>query len=260
MTYALVSGATGVLGKEFCFQLAKQGKNLFLTGRNEDKLIALKNSLTAEYPAINAVFCACDLSCDGQVKNLLSVASNYTFDTLINAAGADIQKPFDEYSVDKVIFQIRATFESSAVLTSFVLGHRAESLKILNISSVCALRPMPYFALYAASKSAQNYLSVALSHELKREGVTVTSVLPGSIRTREDIKEYIDSLGYFARRAAKSPQWVVQKSLKALNRGRRKVILGAANKFLAFILLFVPKSLQYKFIARKWRKTRKDAF
>ncbi|MDE6001211.1 MAG: SDR family NAD(P)-dependent oxidoreductase, partial [Clostridia bacterium] len=64
MTYTLITGATGVLGGEFARLLASEGKNLFLTGRDEEKLMLLKDKLTAEFPAVNLQICACDLSAD----------------------------------------------------------------------------------------------------------------------------------------------------------------------------------------------------
>lgn len=260
MIYTLVSGATGVLGGCFCRALAARGENLFITGRSADKLICLQRQLTAEYPAINVLFHPCDLSDDGQVEALFKAAENLVFGAVYNVAGADVQKPFEEYTADKIRFQIRGTFEGAALLTFFALSHRAEKLQIVNVSSVCAQRAMPYFALYAASKAALDRLSYALSYELSEMNCSVTCVLPGSIKTRADVREYIQSLGRFARKSAKSPEWVVEKTLKAAARGKRRVILGAHNKFLNFALKFAPRGIQMKFISRRWRKTRKDAF
>ncbi len=260
MTYTLVTGATGYLGKEFCRQLAKDGKNLFLTGRSESKLKELQAELTADYPAVNLQIYPCDLSSDNSRNEFFAYAENFTFCGLINAAGADIQKPFEEYSIEKIVFQIRACFEGAVCFAEFAIRHRAERLQIINISSVSGLQPMPYFAVYSASKRALTDFSVALNAELKKSGVSVTAILPGAIYTRPDVIEYIKTQGLWGRIAAKTPEYVVQKSLKAANRGKVKYVVGFANRFLNCICRLLPQKVRLKIIAKRWSKTRKDAF
>ena len=258
--YSLVTGASGVLGREFCFNLAKRGENLFLTGRNCEKLDELKNQLTAEYPLINVKYFAANLENDGEREELLKSLENIEISRLVNCAGADIQKPFKDYDEKKLLFQIRATFEAAAHLSLFCIKRAGDRLSIINISSVCGEQPMPYFAVYAASKSALTFLSEALFEETRGTNVKVTAVLPGSVYTREDVKSYIRGLGFFARLAAKTPEYVVKKSLKAADKGKRKVILGGLNKAAHILLKFVPRAVQRRFIARKWEKSVKDAF
>lgn len=260
MTYTLITGATGVLGGEFARLLAAEGKNLFLTGRSDEKLKELRDRLTAEFPAVDLQICASDLSSDLSRKSLFDFAAGFEFSSLINVAGADIQKPFEEYDEQKLIFQTRACFEGAVSLTNFILKHRAEKLIIINISSVSGLQPMPYFALYSASKCALTNFSVALNAELKGKGVTVTAIIPGAIYTRPDVKEYIKTQGLWGRIAAKSPSYVARKSLKAARRGKAKYIVGFANKFLYNAGKIIPQSIKLKAIARRWSKTRKDAF
>ncbi len=260
MTYTLITGATGVLGGEFCRLLAAEGNNLFLTGRNEEKLKLLKDKLAAEFPAVSLQICACDLSSDVSRKALFSYAEKFVFSGLLNVAGADIQKPFEEYDEQKLIFQTRACFEGAVSITNFVLKHRAEKLRVINISSVSGLQPMPYFALYSASKRALTDFSVALNAEMKGKGVSVTAILPGAVYTRPDVKEYIKTQGVWGKLAAKSPDFVARKSLKAAKRGKAKCIVGSANRFLYAVGKLVPSRLKLKIIARRWRKTRKDAF
>ncbi|MDE6001757.1 MAG: SDR family NAD(P)-dependent oxidoreductase, partial [Clostridia bacterium] len=189
-----------------------------------------------------------------------SFAERFVFSGLLNVAGADIQKPFEEYDEQKLVFQTRACFEGAVSLTNFVLKHRAEKLQIINISSVSGLQPMPYFALYSASKCALTNFSIALNAELKGSGVTVTAVIPGAIYTRPDVKEYIKTQGVWGKIAAKSPSFVARKSLKAAKRGKVKYVVGGANRFLHAMGKWLPQSVKLKIIARRWRKTRKDAF
>lgn len=260
MEYALVTGATGVLGTEFCFELARRGFNLFMTGRDYNKLTSLKNSLIQEYPGVNCSIFAADLTDDEQRGALFESAKQYSFGMLINVAGADIQKPFENYGQDKIIFQTRINFEAAVSLCAFALKHRAKDLKIINICSVCGLQPMPYFALYSATKGALIDFSIALATELKNKNATVTAVIPGSIYTREDVKEYINSLGFWARRSAKTPKYVVEHSLKAAQKGKTKVIVGGLNKLICALSRLVPQKVKLRYVAKSRSGIQKDAF
>ncbi len=260
MTYAMVTGATGVLGTAFCRELAARGYGLFITGRSIEKLAALKAALTAEYPSANVDLYAADLSDAESRKALYSAAGKYAFGMLVNVAGADIQKPFSEYDEDKIAFQARACFEGAVSACAFALAHRDKSLKIINISSLCAEQPVPYFALYSAAKSALTTFSVALSKETEGTGVTVTCIEPGSVLTRPDIKEYISALGFWARKSAKTPGFVVEKSLKAAEKGKRKCIPGALNRLFLFFSRIAPRGIRLSYLARTRKNVRKDVF
>lgn len=260
MKYALVTGATGVLGTAFCKNLAGLGYNLFVTGRRAEKLSALKNALVAAYPGVNVDFCAADLTDEEERESLFSAASAYKFSVAVNVAGADIQKPLGEYTQKKLVFQTRVCFEAAAAVCLFAKKNKAETLHIINISSLCGEQPMPYFALYSACKGALTDFSVALSREFKGEGITSTAVVAGSILTRPDVKEYINSLGFWARKSAKTPEYVATKSLKAAFKGKRKIVPGGLNKVIYFFSKLLPPRLKLNIAARTRRGVSKDVF
>lgn len=260
MDYTMITGATGKLGACFALESLCRGEALFLTGRSADKLEELKDYLLTVNPEAEILYFACDLTDEAQRSGMYSYAQSLEFSRLINAAGADIQKPFSEYTQDKLTFQIRACFEGEASVCLFAVGHRAQKLKIINVSSVSGIYPMPYFALYSSSKAALTQLSVALNKELKGQGVTVTAVLPGAIYTRRDVVENIATQGVWGKIAAKTPQFVVKKAFEASDKGKPKVIVGGANKIMAVFTRLIPPSLREKYIAGRWSKTRKDAF
>lgn len=258
MAYTLITGASGVMGGAFAEECAKRGEKLILTGRNNDKLEELKDRL-APFGGEVLTF-ACDLTDEGQREELFAFVGDRKIARLINVAGADIQKPFAEYDRAKIAFQTRINFEAAACCMSFALSARAEKLRIINVSSICGITPMPYFALYAAAKGALTSLSRAVNAEFRGRGVTVTAVLPGSVYTRPDVCEYIKGLGLWGKIAAKMPAEVVKVALKAADRGRDKVIVGGANRLAAFVSALIPAGIRLRFIARKWSASRKDAF
>lgn len=262
MSYTFISGATGGIGKAFALLCASKGYNLFLTARSVDKLSALKSEILTRFPQVSVEICPCELTDDLSRKALYAYAAekNIFFDRIINVAGADIQKAFREYSYEKVLFQIRVNCEAAATITRALLDRKAEKVEIITIGSMSGVTPMPYFAIYSASKAFLESLFISLHYELKKQGVKVTVVLPGGVPTRPDVVKAIKDQGLWGKLSAKSPTFVADKSLKAVRKNKMRYVPGFFNKLLYFVMKIVPLRWQLGFIARRWSKLSKDAF
>ena len=249
------------MGKAFSQLLAMRGYTLFLTGRSNERLQAFQRFLTEKYAA-NVYFFAADLSDANQSESLFEEILKKTdsVDLLVNVAGVDIQKAFVEYTQEKIVFQSRVNFEAAVSLCHFSIKNKAEKLEIINISSVSGFYPMPYFAIYSATKNALTSFSVSLREEMKGKNVRVTAVLPGAMPTRDDIKEQIKGQGLWGKLAAKSPLWVAEKSLRAVSKNKAKYIPGGWNKAMRISTAWIPNAWRLKFIAKRWSKISKDAF
>lgn len=260
--YALVTGATGGLGQAFCAALAKRGYSLLLTGRSEEKLLALQTELSTCYEGITTWICAADLSdFENRAAFMQTIKKEgIQISLLANVAGADVQKGLTEYTQEKIAFQCRVNFEAAVALCRFAIENKAETLQIVNVSSVSGIYPMPYFAIYSATKGALTSFSISLREEMKGKGVKVTAVLPGAMPTREDIKEQIKGQGLWGKMAAKSPYAVAEASLKAVAKNKRKAVVGFWNKVMRATTCWIPTPWRLKFIAKRWSKISKDAF
>ncbi len=260
--YALITGATGGLGRAFVEQVAKRGYSLLLTGRNEEKLQEIRTELAEKYPQITIRVYPADLSDGDSRKGLMTQIEQegLFLSLLVNAAGADIQKGVTDYTEEKLVFQCRVNFEAAVSLCRFAIERKAERLEIINISSVSGIYPMPYFAIYSATKGALTSFSQSLRAEMKGKNVSVTAILPGAMPTREDIKAQIKGQGLWGKLAVKSPEEVAIASLKAARKNKRKVIVGFWNKMMRFSTALLPTSWRLKFIAKRWSKISKDAF
>lgn len=260
--YALITGATGGLGKAFAYAAAKRGYALLLTGRSTEKLQALQAELQEKYPDIPTRIYAADLS--DKVSRIAMMdkirEEGIRLSLLANVAGADIQKGLQEYSQEKIAFQCRVNFEAAVSLCRFAIENKADRLEIVNVSSVSGIYPMPYFAIYSATKGALTSFSQSLRAEMKGHNVAVTAILPGAMPTREDIKQQIKGQGLWGKLAAKSPEEVAEKSLKAVRKNKRKVIVGFWNKVMRIGTCWMPTSWRLRFIAKRWSKISKDAF
>ena len=260
--WIFISGATGGLGRAFAFACAQEGKPLLLTGRNEEKLAALRAELGQKCPRLPAVSYACALAVAARRAAMYAYAQSrgYRICRLCNVAGVDIQKAFETYTQEKIVLQARVDFEAAVSLAKFALDNRAETLEIVTIASISGVYPMPYFALYSAAKCALTSFFSSLREEMRGRGVRVTTVEPGGIYTRPDIVQTIEEQGLWGRLSAKSPEYVAKKSLAAVRRNKRVVRPGFWNKFIAAVPRILPRSVRTRFIARRWSKIEKDAF
>ena len=259
--FTFISGATGGLGKAYAEYCAKSGYDLFLTARNPERLSELRRELLTKYN-VRIEYFPCQLTDDASRKELISFIerNGFKFDRIINVAGVDTQKAFMDYTPEKAVFQIRVNCEATLLLTLGLLKNRAEKTEVLTVGSMSGVSPMPYFAIYSASKAFLASFFTSLHYELKKDGVKITTVLPGGIPTRPDIVEEIKKQGLGGKLSAKPPEFVVKKSLKAVKKNKITYVPGAFNKFLYFIMKIAPKRIVLNFIANRWVHHGKDAF
>ena len=261
MNYTFISGATGGIGKAFVIECAKQKQNLFLTGRSQDKLDDLKQQIQSQYDVDIKVY-PCMLDDEKSRAQMFDYIDTLglKFDKIVNVAGVDIQKGVMEYTLPKLIFQTRVNVEATITNTYSLLQRRADKVEVITISSMSGVSPMPYFALYSATKGCLTSFFSSLRLELKKQGVKVTTVLPGGVPTRPDIIADIKGQGLWGKLSAKTPEYVAKTSLKKVQKNKRIHIPGFFNKVLYHFMKVVPLCIKMRFIANRWKKISKDAF
>lgn len=262
MEYTLITGACGGLGGAFTELLAERGEALYLTGRSYERLQALAERIGRAHE-VPVKFAPCDLTDPADRVDFFANCDRegIRFRRLVYVAGVDTQSAFEKYDEHKLIFQSRVNFEGAVSFVRGVLA-RADldgSTEILAVGSMSASTPMPYFALYSATKKGLEYFLSAIRTELKGRA-KVTCVLPGGIPTRDDIKENIAAHGFWGKISAKSPHEVAAASLKAVERNKRVKVIGFWNKVIKLATDLAPMPVKLRFIAKRWSLTEKDHF
>ena len=183
----LITGATGGLGKEIAKEFAKNGCNLFLTGRNNDKLNSLKNELENSVNEIKIDFEDADLSDDGEIQKLIEKVKNtfVNIDILVNCAGVFPVKLLSDSTVEDFEKCFGVNVKAAFVLCKeFSQGMISKKWgRIINIASSGAYNGRSKTVVYRASKHALLGLSRSLHSELKEYNVRTFCVSPGSIKT-----------------------------------------------------------------------------
>ena len=181
----LITGATGGLGKEIAKEFAKNSCNLFLTGRNDEKLNSLKNELQNDQIKID--FEAADLSDVDDIQKLIDKTKN-TFsniDILVNCAGIFPVKLLSDSTMDDFEKCFSVNVKAAFVLCKeFSQGMISKKWgRIVNIASSSAYAGFKNTSIYCSSKHALLGLSRSLHSELKEHNVRTFCVSPGSIKT-----------------------------------------------------------------------------
>ena len=262
MDMTLLTGACGGLGGAFAHLLAARGEPLLLTGRSRERLDALARTLAAQYSVPVETF-VCDLTDSGARQALFCFADakQISFSRLVYVAGVDTQKAAENFTEEKLVAQARVNLEGAVSLMRGVFLRRSANgiCEFLAIGSMSGVSPMPYFALYSATKKALEQYCIALRTEWKGRA-KVTVVLPGGIPTRQDIRENIAAHGWFGKVSALPPEAVAARALRAVAGNRRRVVIGFWNKLLYCGMHLVPLSWRLRAIAKIWKNTEKDAF
>lgn len=179
----LIVGATGGIGGETVKLLKQSGANIFITGRDSDKLntIGTYNNISDDN-----VFTA-DISKPDEVEALAEqyFSQNETIDVLVNAAGVGIIKPLEQLADDDFLQSINYNLFGAFLLLKAFVPKMKEQKKglIINIPGVLGKTPMAGAAAYTASKYGLNGMLKSVREELKRTEVRITNLFLGGVDT-----------------------------------------------------------------------------
>ena len=177
---ALVTGASSGIGEATAERLAMAGYKVYGTSRRAAKA----NQRSFELLPLDVTSSE---SVETTVKEVLRLEGR--IDLLVNNAGFGIALAAAEESS---IEQARSIFETNFFgivrMTRAVVPHmrRQRAGRIINIGSVLGFLPMPYAALYAATKHAVEGYSESLDHELRTRGIRVSVIEPAYTKTQFD--------------------------------------------------------------------------
>ena len=179
---ALLTGASGGIGKAIARELIAAGANVCLTGRNEEELLKLQNEL-----GDNADIIIADLSDHANIISLVKEAEEKLggIDILVNNAGITKDNIFlrmsDEEWNDVIDINLNSTFKMTKAVIRGMVKRRYG--RIINITSVIGVTGMAGQSNYSASKAAIIGMSKSLAQEVGSRSITVNCIAPGFIES-----------------------------------------------------------------------------
>jgi uncharacterized protein len=241
---AIVTGASSGIGAELARGLARRGHNVGLVARRRDRL----EELAGELGDVRTEVLECDLG-DAAGRDRLAQQIDtlgLTVDVLCNNAGFGTYDDFTTLDRERELAEVRTNVEAVVDLTGRWLPGMAErgSGAVLNTASTSAFQPIPGNATYAASKAFVLSFSEALHTEVRGQGVTVTALCPGPVKTEfQEVAEAEDFAGKLPKPLWVSPEAVADQALKGLERGARVVTPGVGNRVTGALSRATPNAV-----------------
>ena len=231
-SYAIITGASAGLGREFAKLFAADHHGVVLVARRKGELEALKAELEGAYK-IDAMVIACDLAEPGAARNVADEvkASGHDVEFLVNNAGFGTNGSFWELDEAREIGMVELNVTALVALTRLFLPAMVKKGRgrILNIGSTAGFQPGPFMATYYASKAFVNSFTEALAFELKGTGVTATVSCPGATATEFSTVAGTDKSALFKAGAA-SAATVAREAYDAMRAGKPRIVHGFKNK------------------------------
>ena len=252
---ALITGASAGIGEALARTFARNGHELLLVARREQKLTQLADDIAAlgyRRPAYLSV----DLSRLDAVERIAEAMSNLGVEPaiVVNNAGFGLLGPAADLSraeqLNMIDVNIRALVDLSLAFIDSLERHRGG---ILNVASVAAFLPGPNMADYYATKAYILSFSEALHWELRSRGIRVTTLCPGPVPT-----EFQARAGFAADpnpdMLTQSADAVAAAGYRGLQRGKRVVVPGLLNRLMVPVMRILPRSLLMASVGRYNRK------
>uniref|UniRef100_B8HT40 Short-chain dehydrogenase/reductase SDR n=1 Tax=Cyanothece sp. (strain PCC 7425 / ATCC 29141) TaxID=395961 RepID=B8HT40_CYAP4 len=224
---AVVTGASSGIGYELAKQFAQNGFDLVVTatGAKIDQVAPIFETLGASVQTVQA-----DLATYDGVEALYHQirATGRPIEAIAINAGVGVGGKFTETDLQDELNLIDLNVASAVHLAKRVVKEMVDRGrgKILFTSSIAALMPGPFEAVYAASKAFVHSFAEALRNELKDTGVTITSLMPGPTETnffhRADMEDT-----QAGGNKKDDPAQVAQQGFEALMAGQDSLVAGS---------------------------------
>ena len=260
-SFALVTGASAGIGEAIARSLARRNVPQILVARSAGRLEELAAQLRASSGvAVEAV--ALDLASEGAAEKLFAATegAGRPVGLLVNNAGFGFYGPQEEQGPERTLRMLRLNVAALVEATDrFLAPMRARrSGLVLNVASTAAFLPVPYMAVYAATKAFVLSYSQALHEELRGTRIVVTALCPGTTRT--DFHRVAGlAPGARVRFPSLSAETVAEAGLRGLERGKALVVPNLLDSAWIFTGRLVPRTLPPRIGAAVFSRLRRAA-
>ena len=187
MQIAVVTGASAGIGREFVFSIDRRYEldEIWVIARRTERLEELSGRCRNRIRPV-----VMDLTDPGDLEEYRHMLENEKpeIKLLVNSAGCGVFGPFEEKELDKLLGSVQLNSVALTAMCHMSLPYMEKGDSIINVGSNSSWQPVPYQAVYGASKSYVLSFSRAIGRELRPRGIHVMCVCPGWIRT--EFQEY----------------------------------------------------------------------
>lgn len=214
----VLTGATGGIGQAMAAALDKQGAQLILTARNQDKLSALNKALGNKHREV-----ATDISTEQGREELLSACRANGVDILINNAGSSECAPLQTIPAARIEQMINLNLTTPMLLSQALLPllKQRPCAAIVNVGSTFGSIGYPGFSTYCATKFGLRGFTESLRRELAGSAVKVMYLAPRATKTALN-SEHVVAMNNALGNAMDSPERVAEELITLLQSTKLK--------------------------------------
>ena len=187
--WALITGASRGLGRDFAFLFARDGFNLVLVARSRVDLEAVSSEISEKYK-VRIIVILKDLSLRSAPKQVFDELQKRSIkiDILVNNAGFGTYGFFSKSDMKEEVDMIEVNVVALTQLTRLFLPGMISRCKgkIVNVASTAAFQPGPLMAVYCATKAGLHSFTQSLRHQLKDTSIKVFEIAPPLVDTDFD--------------------------------------------------------------------------
>lgn len=235
---AILTGASGGIGKEIARALADQSEWLILAGRDGERLRALRNELGTH----KVYFVAGDLEKQETLCAIEDMAKNLGgANLLINNAGTSDFHSFETQPTEAIRGLLNTNLLAPMLLSRQLIPllKHAPHAQIINIGSIFGHVGFPGFAAYCASKAGLRGFTQALRREMSDTTIDVRHFAPRATRTTIN-SNLVTAMNKELKTVEDSPAHVAREFMRFLNGSAWEKSLGAKESFFVFINRILP--------------------
>jgi uncharacterized protein len=244
-SYALITGASSGIGYELTKQFAKNGYNMVIVARSQDRLDEIARDWTSKY-GVKVMPLAKDLFDPAAPQEIYDEVKRWGIqvNALVNDAGQGVYGFFHETDLQKELDIIQLNITAMVSLTKLFIKDMVANKdgKILNLASMVSKMPSPLMAVYSATKAFIYNFSESLVNELENTGVTITALLPGATATDFFHKANAENTVTYQDGDLSDPEDVAADGYSAMMSGHSRIISGFRNKLSMMMSNLTPDS------------------
>jgi short-subunit dehydrogenase len=253
----VITGASSGIGVALARVFARNGHELALVARREDRLRQLADEIAAS-GGKRPIVIAADLAQPNAARPigeaLAALGAEPQF--MVNNAGfglVGLASARDrEEQLAMIDVNVRAVTELSLAFVDSLERHRGG---LLNVASMAGFLPGPGMAVYYATKAYVLSFTEALHSELKLRGIRVTVLCPGPVPTEFAGRAGVSG-GLTPGIFTQSAQRVAELGYRGLMRGQRMVVPGLANKLITILVRIFPRRLLLRIVDSRQSRRR----
>jgi uncharacterized protein len=238
----VVTGASSGIGTELAGGLARRGYPLVLVARRRERLDDLAGELRTQY-SVGVDVMPLDLGEAASRGQLAERLRSEPVAGLCNSAGFGTSGVFRTLPIERESEEVVLNSLALMELTHAALPGMVErgAGAVLNIASIAGFQPIPFMAVYSATKAFVQTFSEAVHEELHGTGVSVTVLCPGPVPT--EWGEIASAERFSIPLAQVAPHDVAEEAIGGMLAGKRSVVPGIVPKAVSIGGRFVPRTL-----------------